>query len=104
MRLATVVVKEHTGRTMHLIDDNALGAVDNKRAVVGHQWQVAHVDVLLAHFFDFFVLGRAVFVVNDQTHGDAQRRAVAHATQLTFIDIKLGVAELIAHVFQRRIA
>ena len=45
--LAPVVVVEHAGRTVHLRHDHPLGAVDHEGAVVGHQRQVAHVDVLL---------------------------------------------------------
>src|SRR6185295_13379326 len=37
VRLALVVIEEHAGRTVHLRDDDALGAVDDEGAVVGHE-------------------------------------------------------------------
>ena len=52
MGLALVVIEEHAGRAMHLRDDDALGAVDDERAVVGHERDVAHVDILLLDVLD----------------------------------------------------
>ena len=37
VRLAAVVVEEHARRTMQLRDDDALGAVDDEGAVLGHE-------------------------------------------------------------------
>ena len=62
MRLAAVVLEEHAGRAVELRDDDALGAVDDERAVVGHERNLAHVDLLLLHFLDG-VLRR--FLVHD---------------------------------------
>ena len=52
MALALVVVEEHAGAAVHLRDDDALGAVDDEGAVVGHERHVAHVDVLLLDVLD----------------------------------------------------
>jgi hypothetical protein len=56
--LALVVLEEHARRTVQLRHDHALGAVDDERALVGHQGHFAHVDLLLLHFLDH--LGLAV--------------------------------------------
>ena len=52
MALALVVIEEHARRAMHLRDDDALGAVDDERAVHRHQRHVAHIDVLLLDVLD----------------------------------------------------
>ena len=45
-------VEEHAGRAVQLADDDALGAVDDERAVVRHQRDVAEVDLLLLDVAD----------------------------------------------------
>ena len=52
MGLALVVIEEHTRRAVQLGDDDALGAVDDEGAVVGHERQFAHVDFLLLDVLD----------------------------------------------------
>ena len=49
VRLAAVVIEEHTRRTVQLGDDDALGAVDDEGAVIGHQRNFPHVDFLLTN-------------------------------------------------------
>ncbi len=61
--LAAVVIEEHAGRAVQLRDDDALGAVDDERAVVGHQRQFAEVDLLLAHVLDRLLGARRFLVV-----------------------------------------
>jgi hypothetical protein len=56
VRLALVVLEEHARRAVQLRDDDALGAVDDEGALVGHQGHLAHVDLLLLHFLDHLVL------------------------------------------------
>ncbi len=100
--LATVVVEEHARRTVQLRDDDALGAVDDEGAVVGHQRDFAEIDLLLLHVLDG--LGGRLAVVDHQAHGHAQRRTVAHATLAAFTLVEDRVAQLVAHVFQRSVA
>ena len=57
MGLATIVVEEHTRRAMQLRDDDALGAVNDEGAVIGHQWHLAQVHFLLANVLDDFLAG-----------------------------------------------
>ena len=102
VRLAAVVVEEHAGRTVQLRDDDALGAVDDEGAVVGHERDLAHVDLLLLHVLDG--LARRLAVVDHQAHGHAQRRAVAHAALAALALVERRVAELVADVFQRGVA
>src|ERR1700689_3727876 len=52
MRLAAVVIEEHAGAAVQLRHDDALGAVDDEGAVLGHEGQLAEIDFLLAHVLD----------------------------------------------------
>ena len=73
MGFTLVVVKEHTGRAVHLRNDNTFGAVHDKCAVRSHQRHVTHKHVL---FFDVLDRFRASIFVNikyDQTQGNLQR-------------------------------
>ena len=72
-------LKKHAGRAVQLADDDALGAVDDEGAVLGHQRNVAEEDFLLLDVADGLVAGLRVFVEDGQPHRDLQRRAVSHA-------------------------
>ena len=100
--LAAVVVEEHARRTVQLRDDDALGAVDDEGAVAGHERDLAHVDLLLLHVLDG--LGRRLTVIDHQPHGHAQRRAVAEAAVAALAFVERRIAELVANVFQGRVA
>src|SRR5690606_18522818 len=102
MGLAAVVVEEHAGRTVQLRDDDALGAVDDEGAVLGHERDLAHVDLLLLHVLDG--LARRLAVVDHQAHGHAQRGAVAEAAVAALALVEHRLAELVADVLQRCVA
>ena len=79
-------MKKTPGRAVELRDDDALGAVDDERAVVGHQRDVAEEDFLflgVAHVLD---AGVGVLVVDEEAEGDLQRNAVGHAALLALLD------------------
>src|SRR5581483_6058080 len=71
-------LEEHTRRTMQLADDHALGAVDNKGAVLRHQRNVAEEYFLFLDVADRAIPGLGVLVENRQTHRDLQRGGVRH--------------------------
>ena len=100
--LAAVVVVEDARRTVHLRHDHPLGAVDHERAVVGHQRQVAHVDVLLLDVAHALGAGIVIHVPYDQAQRDAQRRGVGHAPLVAFLDVVLRLLELVLDEVQRR--
>ena len=52
VRLALVVVEEDARAAVQLADDDALGAVDDERAGVRHQRDLAEVDLLLLDVAD----------------------------------------------------
>ena len=100
--LATVVVEEHTWRTVQLGNDYTLGTVDNEGTVLSHQGDFTHVDFLLFDVLDRFV--RRFLVEDDQAHLHTQRDSECHATQDTFLHIEGRLAQAIADVLQGSIA
>ena len=104
VRLAAVVVEEHARAAVQLGDDDALGAVDDERAVVGHERQLAEIDLLLADVLDRLLGARRFLVEHDQAHLDAQRRRVGQPAQLALLDVEHRLAEPVAHVLEARVA
>ena len=85
---------------MQLRDNDALSAINDKRAVVCHERNFAHVNVLL---FDVFNrLRRRFLIVNDKTYLDAKRACVRGATQNTFFNVENRGAQRVIHILQRR--
>ena len=89
---------------MQLADDHALGAVDDEGAVVGHQRQLAEIDLLLAHVLDRLLGAGGFLVVHHQAHLDAQRRRVGQAAQLALLDVEHRLAEPVVDVLEHRVA
>ena len=85
--LALVVVEEHAGGAVHLRHDHAFGAVDDERAVVGHQGHVAHVNRLFFNVADRARAGVLVEVPHDQAQNNFQRRGERHAALDAFLDV-----------------
>ena len=96
VRLALVVVEEHARAAVQLADDDALGAVDDERAVVGHQRDLAEVDLLLLDVADRLRPGLLVGVPDDQAHDDLDRRGERHAALAALVDVVLGLVEGVA--------
>ena len=95
VRLALVVLEEHAGAAVQLADDDTLGAVDDERAVVGHERHFAHVDLLLLDLLDH--LGRVRLTVVDdhlqlRAHGGGEGQAALLA--FAHIEGRLGHVEL----------
>src|SRR5690606_21234356 len=100
MGLALVVVEEHARRTVHLGDDDALGAVDDEGAIARHEGHVAHVDVLLLDVLDRAGTGFLVDLENDQPQRHLQRRSERHVALPAFVDVVFGLLEFVAHELQ----
>ena len=64
---------------MQLADDDALGAVDDERAVVGHQRDFAEENFLFLDVADGLVAGLGVLVENREPDGDFERGGIGHA-------------------------
>jgi len=104
MSLALVVIEEHARRAVQLGNDDALGTVDDKGTVVGHQRHFTEIDLLFANVLDG--LGRAArfLVIDDQAHEYANRRGVGQAAHLALFDVEYGRAKAVAHVLEGSIA
>jgi hypothetical protein len=102
VRLALVVVEEHAGRAVHLRNDDALGAVDDEGAVVGHERNVAHVDILLLDVLDRLRTGLFVNIEHDQPQRHLQRRGIGHAALAALVDVVFRRFEFVFDEFEHR--
>ena len=98
--LALVVVEEHARRTVHLRDDDPLRTVDDEGALLGHERDVAHVDVLLLDVLHGAGASLFVGLEHDQAQLDLQRRGEGHVALDAFLDVVLRLFELVGHVFE----
>ena len=88
---------------MELRDDDALGAVDDERAVVGHQRDVAEEDLLLLGVAHHARARLGVLVVDEEAEGDLERHGEGHAALLALGDrvLELQVDRVAADVALR---
>ena len=94
------MVKEHTGRAVHLRHDHPFGPVHNEGPVRGHQGHVAHKDVLFLDVLDRFGASVFVHIEHDQAQRHLQRCAIGHIPLLTFFDVVLRLLQLVFHELQ----
>ncbi len=94
--LAAVVVEQDARRTVHLADDDTLGAVDDEGAVLRHERHVAHVNVLLLDIDDRLGLGLGIDLEGGQAQGDAHRRGIGETALAALVGVVLRVFELVA--------
>ncbi len=80
-------VEKRARRTVELRHDDALGAVDDERAVLGHQRDVAEIDLLLLDVADRLRAGFRIFVPDDQADGDLQGHGEGHAALLALVHV-----------------
>ena len=76
------LVEVHAGRTDDLGDDDALGAVDDKGAAVGHDGEISHEDLLLLDLLGLLVA---------QTNADLQGLGVGGVAGLALLLVVLGL-------------
>ena len=84
-------------RTDELAHDHALGAVDHERALVRHEREIAHEDLLVRNALDFARLG------GDQADADAQRGAVRHVAFAALFNCILRIAERMLAEFEDQV-
>ena len=80
-------LKEHAGRAVQLRYDDALGAVDDEGAVIGHQRNFAEEDFLLLDVADRLGAGFRVLVVDGKADGHLERSGVGHAALFALGDV-----------------
>ena len=98
--LATVVLKDDARRTLQLVNDDALGAVDDKRALFRHQGQGAKIDILLFDVADGAVARSFIGVIDNQAHLDAHGCLVGQPLGNALGLVVLGFANFIADEFK----
>ena len=91
------MIEEHAGAAVHLRNDDALGAVDDERAVLGHERHVAHVDVLFLDVADRARARILIDIPDHQSQGDLQRCGEGDAALLALVNIVFGLFKLVAH-------
>ena len=100
VRFAAVVLKNDAGRTLELVDDDPLCAVDDKSAFFGHQGQGAEIDILLLDVADGAVARGLVRVVDYQAHLDAHGGLVGQAFGNALGLVVLGLAHFVVDELQ----
>src|SRR4029079_3366873 len=68
-------------------DDDALGAVDDERAVLRHQRDVTEIDLLLFDVADGLHAGLGILVPHHETDRHLQRHGEGHAALLALVDV-----------------
>ena len=86
--------EEHARGAVQLGDDDPLGPVDDERAVLGHQRNVAEEDFLFLRVAHRLDAGLRVLVVDEEPEGDLERDRVGHAP---FLALRDGVLHLKVH-------
>ena len=81
----------HARRAHQLGDDDALGAVDDEGAFVGHHGEVAHVDLGLLDL---------TRLLDGEAGLDPERGGIRHVAVAAFLDGELRLAELIVEKLQ----
>ena len=104
MRLATVMVKEHTRRAVQLRHDYAFRAIDDEGSIARHQRQLTHEHFLFLDVLYHLVACRRCLVINDQTRKHSQRRCESQATDLALTFVERGFAKAVADVMQLDVA
>src|SRR6266849_4557408 len=82
-------LEEDPRRAVQLADDHALRAVDDERAVLRHQRNIAVKNFLLLDVANGFRAAVGILVVNGQANGDFERRGIRHAALLALVHVVL---------------
>ena len=98
---AGVVLEDDARGALELVDDDALGAVDDERAFFGHERHGAEIDDLFLDVADGAVFRLFIHVVHDQADLDAQGRLEGQALGDALGHVVFRFADFVADVFQR---
>jgi len=98
--LAPVIVEKDPGRPMELAHDHPLGAVDDESALLGHQRDLAEVDLLLLDVAHGAQPGLLVDVPDHQPDPHLHRRRKGHPALPALVHVELGLLQAVAHELQ----
>ena len=82
---ALVAGEEDAGAAVQLAHDHPLGAVDDERAGVGHQRDLAEVDLFLLGVPHHPLAGLRVLVVDEEPERDLERHGVGHPPRAALV-------------------
>ena len=100
VRLAAVVLEDDAGRALELVDDDALGSVDDEGSLFGHQGQGSKIDILFLDIANGAGFGLVVHVIDDEADLDAHRGFIGKTLGDAFRLIVLGLADFVADEFE----
>src|SRR6185436_17608274 len=81
--------EEDARRAMQLGDDDALGSIDDERAVIGHQRDLAEKYFFFLDVTNRERFGVRIFIVNSQPDFNFKGNAITHSAFLTLLLIML---------------
>src|SRR5262249_23585797 len=102
VRLSLVVIVEDARAAMQLADDDALRSVDDERAVVGHERDLAEEDLLLLDVTDRLRPGLLVGIPDDEAHDHLDRRRERHAALAALVHVVLRLVQAVGDELERR--
>ncbi len=97
MGFATVMIKQHTGRTVHLRHDHTFRAVDDESAVARHQGHVAHVNVLLLDIEHGAGFSFLIHFEHDEAQRHLHRSGIGNAALAAFGGVIFRRLKLVIH-------
>jgi len=98
--LTRIVLENDPGRTLQLVDDDPLGAVDQEGSFFGDQRNGPEINILLFDVVNGPGSGLFINVIHGKTNLDPNRGFRSQSLGNTLIDIVFGLADFIVHVFQ----
>jgi len=94
------VFENYAGRALKLIDDDPFRTVDQERPLLGDEGNRSEIYVLFLDVVDGAAAGRFVHIVDGEADLDAQGGFKGQALGDAFVHVVLGLADLVADVFQ----
>jgi len=95
------MVKKDPRRTVKLTDDHPLCSVDDEGPVVGHQRNLAEIDLLFFDVPDGSGLRISLRIKNNQSNHDFQRGRKRHSLLNTLLHVVPGSPDLVTNELKR---
>src|SRR3989338_4428402 len=99
--LPLVVFKKDAGGTMKLGNNNPFRPVDDEGPRFRHERDLTEVDLLLLDVPDRLRPRLRIHVPDNQSHHDAHRRGVGHPALFAFVDVVLGLVQVVRDKLER---
>ena len=100
MGLPFVVLKNDSWRSLQLVDNNALSAVDNKCPFFRHEGNGAKIDILFLDITRCLCSRRFIHIIEHKTYVKAQWRFVGQTLGYALWDIVFGLLNFVLDEFE----